>query len=209
MTKLRCQRGRPRAQMKERYTTMRPYGQWLAEQAFTLNDVVASVGPAAAAPPGGASANGASGSSNGASAHAANGAGAGAASEGAGVQRLLQPLKVRPAQHRPTRAGGCCPGWRVGCGVAVRQLFASGLMCGWRRTYWRWVSLAGLSTFGSVRARKACLYFKERRSHLAREVHLSFVQRARSRRSALAAACLQHRACAVDLDLVHYPTPYP
>jgi hypothetical protein len=104
--------------MKERYTTMRPYGQWLAEQAFTLDDVVASVGPAAAAPPSGASANGASGSSNGASAHAANGAGAISTGEGAGVQRLLQPLKARPAQRRPHMQAGTVQdahGLRHGC----------------------------------------------------------------------------------------------
>ena len=32
-------------QMKERYTTLRPYGEWLAEQTFGLTDAVASVSP--------------------------------------------------------------------------------------------------------------------------------------------------------------------
>lgn len=32
-------------QMKERYTTLRPYGEWLAEQTFGLTNAVASVSP--------------------------------------------------------------------------------------------------------------------------------------------------------------------
>lgn len=47
-------------QMKKRYTTLRPYGEWLAEQAFSLEDAVASVSPQALASPNGASANGTS-----------------------------------------------------------------------------------------------------------------------------------------------------
>ena len=31
--------------MKERYTTLRPYGEWLAEQTFGLTEAVASVSP--------------------------------------------------------------------------------------------------------------------------------------------------------------------
>lgn len=33
------------AQMKEKYTKMRPYGEWLAEQTVVLQQLIDSVGP--------------------------------------------------------------------------------------------------------------------------------------------------------------------
>lgn len=188
--------------MKERYTTMRPYGQWLAEQAFTLDDVMASVGPAASAPPGGASANGASGSSNGALAHAENGAGAGAAGEGAGVQLLLQPLKVRPAARRPQTQAGAVGVGASWCGVTVRRLFGFGL-CGCRPTHRR-LGVAGqlVDVRGRVSARSLFL-LRARALTFGPQGPYKLVYRARSHMRALAAACLQHSACTLGPDLTH------
>lgn len=80
--------------MKQRYTHMRPYGKWLAEQTVTLEDIVSSVPEAQRVPPAipgvaVAGSNGALGNGNGAA--VANGNGA----SGAGLLSLLKPLKVR------------------------------------------------------------------------------------------------------------------
>ncbi|KAK9817844.1 hypothetical protein WJX72_002960 [[Myrmecia] bisecta] len=97
-------------EMKERYTTLRPYGQWLSDQTVTLSDIVESVpeegrvAPAIVPPTAAVSGlngdnglNGAYGSVNGNGVHR-NGNGAGlngsATNAVSGVQRLLAPLRA-------------------------------------------------------------------------------------------------------------------
>lgn len=62
--------------MKERYTTLRPYGEWLEQETVTLQQLVDSVAPELRVPPPVVPAAAAAGHSNGAS---SNGNGNGAA----------------------------------------------------------------------------------------------------------------------------------
>ena len=42
---------RPAPQLKERYTSMRPYGEWLAQETVTMQDLMDSVPPEQRVPP--------------------------------------------------------------------------------------------------------------------------------------------------------------
>ena len=95
-------------QMKERYTHLRPYGEWLAEQTVSLEDITASVGTSAAANGNGADLNGNGAAlngngaavtellngANGSDANSSHGNGTHVNGSASGVQRLLAPLKV-------------------------------------------------------------------------------------------------------------------